>query len=653
MEKSKQRATAAERAKRYRDKKRQGQTTRQQRNADEQLALLQQPYTELSEKEKTLVRYYRKQARKKAHQVAALFPTPLGTSPPAQLPLVSHSVSSFDSSSNMNSPSKQRTAETLFSLSQQQQPLIVETTSSAAILKLVAPLSSSQSVATSATTMSMQNDDSTEILSTTTSTTSMSPLVHPYEEALARSRQADMISSADTVPSRTVPTQQWKRFHDQLNQRVLLPSSRNNHMTHVITSAEHDEKSSSNNSTTLTGRYLQVFDVHTSHDSATPDTNIIQQLHSNNISSTSPPSSTSQLRQMLSFNASYPQEAYCQFSVTGPSPQPVVESSVLSRSDAYQRLIKASESARSSTDMPRDPQQQNVFLPTINIDSIKNDPLKQRLKTVVTAVQHQYKSHTPHKHLEIECDHVFATPLDGFGIDGVQLYLKSGECVTWLHDELLWCSAINYMLRESIGCALWIAIGLHDLKQVMSVSEMDAIFRRPQSKKDIMTIGALLDKLIGKKIYMEYALQKPGQGISSPPGIGAAHLVFADGILMSQLAWNYSFTMPGAIDCLAFWGGHEHTHGHLSLSNGSMATRSVLPLYSMQVNGYDFNLADKVKTYYDFVSRLKQTYPQRRYRVKINPDTRHPHCRKCLFRQDWICINNQCIHCCYNKHNKI
>ena len=166
-----------------------------------------------------------------------------------------------------------------------------------------------------------------------------------------------------------------------------------------------------------------------------------------------------------------------------------------------------------------------------------------------------------------------------------------------------------------------------------------------------MKVGELLDSLIRKGIHMEYVLQKPGQCVSSPPGVGAAHLVFADGILMSQLAWNYSFTMPGAIDCLAFWGGHDNRHGHLSLSNGSMATRSVLPLYTMQVHGYDFNLADQIKMYQDFISRLKQTSSHRRYHIQLNPDTRLPHCSKCLFRQDWIRINNQCIHCYFKKHH--
>jgi hypothetical protein len=508
------------------------------------------------------------------------------------------------------------------------------------------------------TSMSDPHDDSSDMFSHTDSIASTSPLVHPYQEALAKSKQSTVTSfstSSSSLPA--VPAHQWKQFHDRLFEKVLLPNSRHEHMTQIVASTDQDQKTS-------TGRYLNVFDAHTHHDIVTPHMNIIQQLlqennkpHRRSTSTQSSSSSSSspaqRLRQIISTNASYKQEAYCQHSVTGPDPPPVVEGTVIPHGEACERLIKASEttsSFTSTTTEQRAPQQQNIFMPFINIDSIKNDTLQQRIKAVAAAVQQLYKSRTVAKHLEIECDHAFATPLDGFGIDGVQLYLKSGECVTWLHDELLWCSALNYMMRESIGCSLWIAIGLHDLKQVMSVSEIDAVFRRPQTKTDIMNIGALLDTLVEKKVYMEYVIQQPGQGVSSPPGAGAAHLVYADGILMSQLAWNYSFTMPGAIDCLAFWGGHENTHGHLSLSNGSMATRSVLPLYSMQENGYDFNLADQMKLYQDFISRLKYTYPQRRYRITRNPDTRLPHCKQCLFRQDWIRINNQCIHCYYKKH---
>ena len=61
-------------------------------------------------------------------------------------------------------------------------------------------------------------------------------------------------------------------------------------------------------------------------------------------------------------------------------------------------------------------------------------------------------------------------------VSGLQVYIKSGETVTWLHDDLLWCAALNYMLKESQGCALWIAVGLHDLKQVMSLNEIERLF---------------------------------------------------------------------------------------------------------------------------------------------------------------------------------
>jgi hypothetical protein len=401
------------------------------------------------------------------------------------------------SSDTTSSSKRQCVAEILSTLAQpQQQPPVapISTTDS----------TSSRSVTTSLTMTSTSTDDDTPPTSLT------STLVHPFEYALAQSKQSLVTSSCETSSSSTmsnVPVTQWKQYHDQLRTRVLTPNSRHNHMTHVVTSTEQDHKTSSN--TTTTGRYLSVFDVHTKHDSSSPETNIIQQLQSNNkhvnphLRSTSDSSTASlrHLRQALSFNPSYNQEAFSHHTISGPSAPPVVESTALSHDNAYAHLTKASETARGfsdSTTTQYSPQH-NVFAPFINIDSIRNDTIKQKLKTIAMSIQHEYKLRTTLKHLEIECDHVFATTLDGFGIGGLQLYLKSGECVTWLHDELLWCSALNYMMKESIGCALWIAVGLHDLKQVMSVSEIDKLLRPSQdkkSKKDIMKIGELLDSLI-------------------------------------------------------------------------------------------------------------------------------------------------------------
>ena len=102
--------------------------------------------------------------------------------------------------------------------------------------------------------------------------------------------------------------------------------------------------------------------------------------------------------------------------------------------------------------------------------------------------------------------------------------------------------------------------------------------------------------------------------------------------------------MPGALDSLFFWGGHDNEYNHVSLDNGSMATRSVLPLFTMQENGYDFNLADRIKFYQTNIDSLMQTHPQQ-HTIQHHPTTKSPHCAKCLYRQDWLTIDHQCVHC--------
>ena len=196
-----QRTIMAEYSSRYRNRRKQGQPTRQRRTPAEQLVLLQQPYTELSEKEKTLVRYYRRQARKQSHRVASSIASshPLLTTRPV-LPLLilppqyehsssisssqpslethpvpspiissqtkecSPSLESSHSSSDAEPSSKrQHVAEILSSLSQLlQQPSsnvanITETKASVAIREPAT--SSSQSVVTTVTSMSVSQND--------------------------------------------------------------------------------------------------------------------------------------------------------------------------------------------------------------------------------------------------------------------------------------------------------------------------------------------------------------------------------------------------------------------------------------------------------------------------------------------------------------
>ena len=73
---------------RYRDRLKQGHTPRHLSTPDEQRALLNRPYAELTKREKDRVRYYRRHARKEAHLLASrLTPDPKSISPSPLPPL--------------------------------------------------------------------------------------------------------------------------------------------------------------------------------------------------------------------------------------------------------------------------------------------------------------------------------------------------------------------------------------------------------------------------------------------------------------------------------------------------------------------------------------------------------------------------------------
>ena len=572
----------------------------------------------------------------------------------------SPSLDSSHSSDFDPTPKRQRVAEILSSMSQLQQQLsasaAAESTSSLAHVTPVittTPSSSPHSTTTTPSISHSHHDTSvlTEILDSSAATSSTPYLVYPFQQALANSQQPPSVgpTSSTSSSSNTVTTQQWEAYQNSLYRSVLFPQRRDTHMHHIVTESELETTVR----TSTSGRYLRVFDAHTDQDIPSSGTaNVIQELittaseskqddQKTKTATTSLSSARAQLlKSVLPFtNPTHTQQSYNQRTIS-PSNEarPVYRSTVIkSQSDAYTRLVEASVAATAS------PPDRNIFTPSISIDTINSPVVQQRLKGIAISVQQQYKQSTPHKHLELECDHVFTPPLDGFGIGGLQVYLKHGTGISWIHDELLWCSALNYMLKESKGCTLWIAIGLNDLKQTLSMMEIDDLFRR----KNIMQVGKLLDTLIKSGTRIEYVFQKPGQFVSTPPGCGAAHLVISDGILITQLAWNYSFTMPGALECLAFWGERDESFGHLSLDNGSMATRVVVPLYTMEMNGYDLNLNDKIRYYENRIKQLKQSHPNTL--IELHPNPLKPHCGKCLFRQDWLRINRQCIHCYFNK----
>ena len=482
----------------------------------------------------------------------------------------------------------------------------------------------------SVTTTSISNTRDTS--DSSTSTSSMTPLVYPYEQALSWSQQSSD-SHSIPPPSSQIPPQQWESSLEFLYNHVLAPKKRYHHMTHIYSMGTPDKPSS--------GKYLSVSDIDIKQD-IFPNShgNIIQEMLVSSsmtmiLSSTSTPSQ--RLKQVLPFTTTtHTQQSYSQQTISAPRSPPTVSVTTLSQPESYQRIISASTASSPATN-------KHIFTPSININCVKEPAVRQRLIDIARAAQQYHKQTTPHKHQELECDHVFSSPLDGFGIDGLQIYIKSGECVTWLHDELLWCAALNYMLKESQGYALWIAVGLHDLKQVLSLAEIEKLLLiMDKSKHNIMEVGTLLDTLIKSQVYIEYVMQKPGQLVSSPPGNGAAHLVYSYGTLMAQLAWNYSFTMPGAVQCLSYW-GIDDNHDHLAIGNTSMATRTILPLFTMQLHGYELGLMDQLKHYQELIKKLQSI--NTKIKITHDPTLSSKSCDTCLYRQDWLRVSNQCIHC--------
>ena len=446
-------------------------------------------------------------------------------------------------------------------------------------------------------------------------------LVRSYEQVMSQvqHKQQHYVPRPCEQPLPT-PVSQLRPSYHHIYDHILKPHKRYEHMI------DAGEKP---------GRYLSVIDMDIKQDiHPNPHNNIIQEMLMKTTSSSS--STAQQLKQVLSLST---HPSYSQQSIPSSQSPPSLQLITLKQHEAYERLVHASTS---STITPN----KHIFTPSININCVKDPIIRQRLIDIARAAQQQYKQQTPHKHQEVECDDVFTSPLDGFGVSGLQVYIKSGESVTWLHDELLWCAALNYMLKESQGCALWIAVGLHDLKQVMSLNEVEKLFLSGPTKRNVLEVGTSLDTLIASGAYMEYAFQYPGTLISSPPGNGAAHFVYSHGTLMTQIAWDYSFTIPGAVQCLSYW-GIDDNHDHLAIGNTSMSNISVVPLYTMQLQGYELGLMDRINHYKQLIIKLQSIKPKTK--VTHTPSLAGIYCPDCLYRQDWIRVNNQCIHCYFKK----
>ena len=480
-------------------------------------------------------------------------------------------------------------------------------------------------------------------------------LVHPYEYAMRQTQLSwNTLDNPPPLPSSTANPLQSDRFASHLVELVLIPNSRISYMKQV----------------TGRGHYISLWDMDVKEDArdifndiittpATSSTESRQTRSSTTTSSSSSQTRAEHLQHVMPFDLpTHTQHAYQQTLTEQEHKHPPSFKSIRYKHiSAYEKLIEAHDMVTTTMRQPNTisdikwSPSHNVFAPSIALPSIHNPSLQQHIKSIAQQAQTAYQQRVKRLTFELLCDHVFTPPLDGFGIEGLQVYFKHGYSISWIHDELLWLAALNYMAKSSIGAALWIAIGLHDLKQKWDIIQISEWFVRV--KPDLMQVGTLLDALCASGTRIEYVVQHPGELISSPPGIGACHIVIADGLFITQLAWNLSFNLPDAITCLSFW-GETHTNrdfGHVHLDNGSMATRTVIPLYTMDQAGYAFNLIDKIDQYYHDL-KILQTKMKLNIKVVDKNDDHLTYCKNCLYRQDWVRVNNRCIHCFF-KESKV
>jgi hypothetical protein len=479
-------------------------------------------------------------------------------------------------------------------------------------------------------------------------------LVHPVNYALAQSQLSwqTAINSPKLPSAPIIDRQQSNVYAAHLQELVLVPKQRIKYMQLI-----KDGKQ---------GQYVSHWNMDSTHDisdifsdilSTPVNTSSSSSISTQNASSSSDDPRVEHLRHILPFKLStHTQAVFKQQLVDN---KPTFSTHVYTKHiDAYKNLLRAHDLHTLALQQPHtipdikiDPAH-HAFAPSIALHSIANSSVQQYLQAIAHAAQIYYQQRVKRLSTEVMCDHVFTPALDGFGVMGLQIYFKNGYCIAWIHDELLWSSALNYMSKNSVGCALWIGIGLHDLKQKMHMMEIDDWFKRDQP--DLMKIGELLDALIASNTRVEYLFQRPGDMISSPPGMGAAHIVVTYGLFLTQLAWNFSLSLNDAITCLSFWGEErtDRQFGHLYTDNGSMATRSTLPLYTMEGYHYPFNLTDKMKEYKSNIERLQQRKHKFRIKIMTIKDKHLAYCPECLYRQDWIQVNNKCIHC-YFKNPKV
>ena len=94
------------------------------------------------------------------------------------------------------------------------------------------------------------------------------------------------------------------------------------------------------------------------------------------------------------------------------------------------------------------------------------------------------------------------------GIDGLQIYPSAGLGVTWIHDEIGWISALNYMMRHSDDAlaSLLLSLELDEDRELVNRVQTDMLkgVSTPELSKSTESYTLLL-----KDILLAHGEMKP------------------------------------------------------------------------------------------------------------------------------------------------
>jgi hypothetical protein len=82
---------------------------------------------------------------------------------------------------------------------------------------------------------------------------------------------------------------------------------------------------------------------------------------------------------------------------------------------------------------------------------------------------------------------------------------------------------------------------------------------------DMTDFKEVIQLLGDANVRMELVVQKPGYAVYTPPGQCSAHFVVWLGEYGEHMAWNYSTTDQGFLDCERVWSDYQHQDGNSGL----------------------------------------------------------------------------------------